>query len=122
MIISGTGAQTPISWDGGTGTISIAKISTANNLPTTPSTIAGNPPIPTIPGVAGDWNGAIIEIEVSYNGGNNWQKCKESGTTVQFEEGVVEHKNFMSSACKIRANIVTGTPSGTGLLFGVNPA
>ena len=115
QIIVGTGTQTPISWPGGSGTVVVSEIQSAENLPIDTATNTG-----TNPGSVGDWNGCSITFEASFNGGNLYKSMMDSGAVVTFAEGVLEAKNFSSAECLIRANIA-GATSGIGLLMQINP-
>jgi hypothetical protein len=107
MIITGSGAQTEINWAGGEGTISITPIDSGQNLDANPGSV-------------GDWNSCTVIFEVSYNQGFDWDEMTKDGTTITFEETGITAHNFKSSACKIRANINSGSPSGIGLNLGIN--
>lgn len=120
MNIQGSGAQDPISWKGGDGTISVVPITPAMGYPRLPADIPGNPDIPTIPGNAGDWGTAVIEFEASFNKGETYEPMSKNGVVVQFQDGGIEAQNFSSSSCLIRANIVSGSTTGEGLVLGIN--
>lgn len=107
MIISGSGAQGDINWPGGDGTIAISEIVAAMQL--------GSPA-----GQTGDIGTAVVRFEASFNGGNTYQTMTRDSVPVEFSAATILAQNFSASACKIRANIVSGTVTGIGALLGIN--
>jgi len=101
MQLTDPGNQTPIDWPSGFGTISIQDTHATD-----------------FEGI-GDFNGATIIFQASFDGGKVWDEMKDgSGDQVIFDT-TTRVKNFSLSACKIRA-VVTGDPSGSGVRLGIN--
>lgn len=120
MQINTTGAQNPIVWRGGDGTISLSEITPAMGYPKFPPDVPGNPEIPTIPGNVGGFGTAVVEFEASFNSGETWKQMSKNGVVVQFTAGGIEAQNFSSSGCLIRANVVSGATTGEGIVLGIN--
>ena len=113
FLITGAGAGLAIFFPGGDGTVSLS--------PTDASAfrqIGGTPPPVAGPG---DWNGATVVFEASFNGlfTDSFRPMVDSlGVQLLFAENGTESKNFSAKACYIRP-IVTGTPNGIGLLLSI---
>jgi len=110
-LLTGAGADDAIFFPGGDGTVSLS--------PTDGSAFRQIAGVVT-PG-PGDWNGATVVFEASFNGlfTDSFRPMVDSlGVQLVFAENGTESKNFSAKACYIRP-IVTGVPNGIGLLLAI---
>ncbi len=102
MRIINAGPSPALDWPGGDGTITLHERDAQSS------------------GGAGAFNGGSGVFEVSYDGGNNWIPMTDlDGIQIEFNVDL-QVRNFSSSACKVRCQF-TGTASGAGVEFGLNP-
>jgi len=103
-LLTAAGAQAAADytkWPGGEGVISIVEPDAASGF-----------------GV-GAYNGATVIMEVSFDGGHGFVPMTLNGAPVIFDGTLLTAKRFACPGATIRAN-VTGTPSGVGILLGIN--
>ena len=105
MQITTMGAQTPIFWNGGFGTISLTDTSALEE--------------PELQ--AGAYNGATVTFEASFDqGAHEWDAMVDADGAVVTFDSANKVRNFSLSPCKIRAVVATATPSGRGIKLGIN--